>query len=67
MKIKRIMIQLFIPIFSCLNSTVLTFKKKPINKKYIYIYQKKENNLKNAFYIIDHLPKKKNQKLHFIS
>lgn len=34
MKIKKIMIQL--PIFSCLNSTVLTFKKKPINKIYIY-------------------------------
>lgn len=63
MKIKRIMIQLFIPIFSCLNSTVLTFKKKPINKKYIYI-KKKENNLKNAFYIIDHLPKKKNYILY---
>lgn len=44
--------------------------KKPINKKYISKRrkqpQKQFSKKFNAFYIIDHLPKKKNQKPHFI-
>lgn len=57
------MIQL--PIFSCLNSTVLTFKKNQLIKN-VYIVKKKKTISKkfNAFYIIDHLPKKKKHILY---